>query len=253
MSLARARGGLATGCRPEREPGRVALGVGRQRAHAQTLPPRRLGIQSRPPRPGGTMTSRASRRAAVAAGVAGALFVVWLLVPGTRPAGPGDELEPGRAGPEVQEELSEQTDARLEALSEANARGIRWQIQGSPAGTPAPGWVGEQAIDPAADDWEPAIAADPSAPFVYLMTTHFVDKPCPGNCPVPHISLHVSSDGGKTWGVATTSLRVQGVLAVRSGGRGRPEHRGGVRGLPRWLQRCVYALGGPRQDVVRLP
>ena len=31
------------------------------------------------------------------------------------------------------------------------------------------------------------------------MTTHFADKPCPGNCPVPHISLHVSSDGGQTW------------------------------------------------------
>ena len=146
------------------------------------------------------MTSRASRRTAVAAVVAGALLVVWLLVPSTQPAGPDDELEPTRAGPEVQEELSEQTDARLEALSEANARGIRWQVQGTPAATPAPGWVGEQAIDPVADDWEPAIAADPSAPFVYLMTTHFVDKPCPGNCPVPHISLHVSSDGGKTWG-----------------------------------------------------
>jgi hypothetical protein len=122
------------------------------------------------------------------------------LVPSTRPAGPGDEYEPGRAGPEVQEELSEQTEARLEALSEANASGIRWQVQGTVAGAPAPGWVGEQAIDSVADDWEPAIAADPSAPFVYLMTTHFVDKPCPGNCPVPHISLHVSSDGGKTWG-----------------------------------------------------
>ena len=78
------------------------------------------------------MTSRASRRTAVAAVVAGALLVVWLLVPSTRPAGPDDELEPTRAGPEVQEELSEQTDARLEALSEANARGIRWQVQGTP-------------------------------------------------------------------------------------------------------------------------
>ena len=146
------------------------------------------------------MTSRASRRAAMAAGLAGALFVAWLLVSSTGPAGPGDELEPGRAGPEVEEELSEQTETRLEALSEANASGIRWQVQGTVAGAPAPGWVGEQAIDPVADDWEPAIAADPSAPFVYLMTTHFVDKPCPGNCPVPHISLHVSSDGGKTWG-----------------------------------------------------
>jgi hypothetical protein len=117
------------------------------------------------------------------------------------PSGGGEPQARG-GGSEVEEELSEQTAERLEALEEANEQGVRWQVRTKAAAAsaaPAPGWAGERVADPVADDWEPAIAADPRAPFVYLMTTHFADKPCPGNCPVPHISVHVSSDGGRTW------------------------------------------------------
>jgi hypothetical protein len=32
-----------------------------------------------------------------------------------------------------------------------------------------------------------------------MLTTHFTEKPCPGNCPYPYISLFVSSNGGRTW------------------------------------------------------
>jgi hypothetical protein len=107
--------------------------------------------------------------------------------------------EHSRGGaPEVQQELSEQTAERQEALEEANAQGLDWQVS-NVTSSPARGWAGEMVADPNADDWEPAIAADPNAPYVYLLTTHFTDKPCPGNCPYPHISLHISSDGGKTW------------------------------------------------------
>jgi hypothetical protein len=50
------------------------------------------------------------------------------------------------------------------------------------------------------DDWEPAIAADPNAPFVYMLVTRYGEpKPCPGNCPTPFTALEVSSDGGATW------------------------------------------------------
>ena len=49
------------------------------------------------------------------------------------------------------------------------------------------------------DDWEPAIAADPNAPFVYMLTTRYAPKPCPGNCPSPWMALEISSDGGATW------------------------------------------------------
>jgi hypothetical protein len=108
-------------------------------------------------------------------------------------------VEHERAGGNaVQQELAEQTSERLEALDEADQGGIDWQAT-TVASTPAPGWVGEKVADPTADDWEPAIAADPNSAYVYLLTTHFVEKPCSGNCPVPQISLHVSSNGGKTW------------------------------------------------------
>ena len=149
------------------------------------------------------MSARAARRTAFAALVVGALLLTWVLVrpTGSSPAA-GDE-PPGRGGgSEVQQELAEQTQERLEGIEEAAEQGIRWQVRtraAAAAAAPAPGWAGERVADPVTDDWEPAIAADPGAPFVYLMTTHFGDKPCPGNCPVPHISLHVSSNGGKTW------------------------------------------------------
>jgi len=140
-----------------------------------------------------------------AAAVAALLLLAWSLTSGSvsgssRDA--GEDLSEGRGGGnEVLQELSEQTDERLEAIEEAKAEGIRWRVRTKAiaAAAPTPGWVGETVADPATDDWEPAIAADPSAPFVYLMTTHFGAKPCPGNCPVPHISVHVSSDGGRTW------------------------------------------------------
>jgi hypothetical protein len=144
--------------------------------------------------------------AVVAAAAIGALLLLaWNLTSGSvsEPSRDASEnLSEGRGGGnEVLEELSEQTDERLEAVEEAKAEGIRWRVQTKAiaAAAPTPGWAGETVADPVKDDWEPAIAADPSAPFVYLMTTHFGDKPCPGNCPIPHISVHVSGDGGQTW------------------------------------------------------
>ena len=41
------------------------------------------------------------------------------------------------------------------------------------AAAPGGTWVGEVPIDTTADDWEPAIAADPSAPWVYVLTTRY--------------------------------------------------------------------------------
>jgi hypothetical protein len=53
-------------------------------------------------------------------------------------------------------------------------------------------WSGE-------DDWEPAIAADPSSPFVYQMTTRYSGpSPCKG-CPLPLMIFRSSSDSGATW------------------------------------------------------
>ena len=68
-------------------------------------------------------------------------------------------------------------------------------------GHPPRGWVGSRLLNPRTDDWEPAVAADPHAPYVYMLTTRFgAGKTCPGRCPTPYIVLTVSSDGGRTWG-----------------------------------------------------
>jgi hypothetical protein len=111
---------------------------------------------------------------------------------------PGEEAE-GRGGAAELAEQAEITAERLEAYEAARAAG------GFRAGVrvttrPAPGWLGEQVIDPTVDDWEPAIAADPNEPYAYVLTTRYGQpKPCPGNCPTPYIHLSVSSDGGRTW------------------------------------------------------
>ena len=151
------------------------------------------------------MKIRVPQRGLIAGGVVLALVVALVLLISTHSAGPeatssghgvGEHARGGE--PEVEEELGEQTSERLDALDEAEAQGIDWRATAVDEAS-APGWVGEQVADPNGDDWEPAIAADPNAPYVYLLTTHFAAKPCPGNCPVPHLSLHVSPDGGQTW------------------------------------------------------
>ena len=66
--------------------------------------------------------------------------------------------------------------------------------------TAAVGWSGESLLSSSADDWEPAIAADPGGAYAYLLTTRYgQSKPCSGNCPSPYISLYTSTDQGATW------------------------------------------------------
>jgi hypothetical protein len=63
----------------------------------------------------------------------------------------------------------------------------------------APGFASERVWS-GEDDWEPAIAADPSSSYVYQLTTRYTGpKPC-NNCALPAIVFRASSDGGATWG-----------------------------------------------------
>lgn len=63
----------------------------------------------------------------------------------------------------------------------------------------ATGWDAERVWS-GNDDWEPAIAADPSSSYVYQMTTRYNGPvPCRG-CPLPMVAFRASSDGGATWG-----------------------------------------------------
>jgi hypothetical protein len=99
------------------------------------------------------------------------------------------------------EGVQQRVEAWQEALRQGHAGQARKRDYLKGAAAPATtGWVGEVPIDTMVDDWEPAIAADPHSPYVYLLTTRYgTAKPCPGNCPTPYIALVVSQDGGATW------------------------------------------------------
>ncbi|MGZ8629991.1 MAG: sialidase family protein [Actinomycetota bacterium] len=92
------------------------------------------------------------------------------------------------------------TDRRLNAAADARKAGQLGQTTPIvPAA--APGWEGQQLASPTDDDWEPAIAAAPTSPWVYMMTTRYTGPNACGNrCPTPYIVLRRSSDGGATWG-----------------------------------------------------
>jgi hypothetical protein len=97
------------------------------------------------------------------------------------------------------EEKTETIEGRLEALEAAREDKTVGLIRPLEVDA-APGWAGEQVLHPKADDWEPAIAADPNEPYVYILTTRFGGEPaCPNNCPDPAIILKRSADGGATW------------------------------------------------------
>ena len=117
------------------------------------------------------------------------------------PAEPEEELvgEEGRGGSEEAEEEAEVTEQRLEALAQAKANGAFGQKIAATA-APASGWVGSRVLSSTSDDWEPAVATDPKAPYVYLLTTRYAERDCGVHCPTPWIPLTISKDGGATWG-----------------------------------------------------
>jgi hypothetical protein len=117
--------------------------------------------------------------------------------------------EHDRGAEEEAEEQQERTEERLEALREARAAGL-FGTRRPIVGPAAAGWAGEQLMNVATDDWEPAIAADPNAPYVYILTTRYAPKPCPGNCPSPWMALEISSDGGATWSPGTPLCACKG-------------------------------------------
>jgi hypothetical protein len=135
--------------------------------------------------------------------VAGPVTVLAMLVVASAATlavmAPSGVRGPGRA-PGVEERLEQEltTDLRFDALREARVEGTFGRRERVVLAA-APGWAGERVMNVGTDDWEPAIAADPNAPFVYLLTTRYAPKPCPGNCPSPFTAIEISSDGGATW------------------------------------------------------
>jgi hypothetical protein len=114
-------------------------------------------------------------------------------------AGDKPSAESRAPGQEAQHE-GDVTASRLEALAAAKASG-KFGRKVAATTAPATGWMGSRLINPATDDWEPAVAADPKAPYVYQLTTRFGQpKTCSSHCPTPYIVLTTSTDGGTTWG-----------------------------------------------------
>jgi hypothetical protein len=105
----------------------------------------------------------------------------------------------GRAPSDEAAEESEQTAERIEAMQAAKANGTFGKVAATTS--PATGWVGSQVLNPATDDWEPAVGADPAAPNVYMLTTRYGVNPpgCDKQCPSPFIALTTSKDGGSSW------------------------------------------------------
>ena len=142
--------------------------------------------------------------------LAGIAFVGAVALIGATQPSPADA--PGaltRGGPrdaaDVNPEAAEQAEIaeeRHEAYEEAEREGRVGQSRptaGVGVAAAAVGWAGEVPVDTISDDWEPAIAADPNAPYVYTLVTRYAGKPCSGNCPTPYIALEISADNGATW------------------------------------------------------
>ena len=120
---------------------------------------------------------------AIASSIVAVVIVGFLTVGGGTAAAPGGratterdaEGEGAKGGSSEAEEERQLTQERLDAWRDARATGTL-RVKAAPA-APAPGWAGEQVISPTADDWEPAIAADPNAAYVYLLATRTRARP----------------------------------------------------------------------------
>jgi hypothetical protein len=108
---------------------------------------------------------------------------------------------------EQQEVLDERTEA-LAAATESGTLGIVEVVRRAPS----PGWAGERIVNRRGNDWEPAVAADPNAPFVYILHNRYGgEDACANGCPDPAMILHVSGDGGVTWQPERFLCRCKGV------------------------------------------
>ncbi len=143
---------------------------------------------------------------------AAALVLSACTAAGSPPAGRARADESVEAGfTEELEEQGELTEQRLEALEAATAAGAVGVVE-RVRRDPAPGWAGERLVNETGNDWEPAIAADPNAPFVYILHNRYGGQDaCANGCPDPAMILHVSRDGGRTWRPEHFLCRCKGV------------------------------------------
>lgn len=126
-------------------------------------------------------------RRALTAGIATLAAAVVLIV-ALRTPERERERAPGKADSVSRRSLAAEQGVDMEALAAVPSKSAL-----------APGFDSERVWG-TWNDWEPAIAADPVAPYVYQMTTRYNGTaPCKG-CRGPWIVFRRSADGGATWG-----------------------------------------------------
>jgi len=115
------------------------------------------------------------------------------------------EPESGRADPDM---VARTGQAKLTAIQAA----------------PAAGWAGETVVG-TANTWEPGVAADPNAPYVYVIYNDFSDPKQCNTCPSPFMAVRTSSDGGATFGTQVpfcqcphTGFEYDPIIAVTTSG-----------------------------------
>jgi BNR repeat-like domain len=131
--------------------------------------------------------------------------------PGAEPAASQDEATAAQDGSGLAAEVQEAQESgkeRVEALADARESGAAGVV-GTVRHVHTPGWANERVWAKHTDDWEPALAASPNSDRVYALTTRFRTRACK-NCPSPAIMLHVSKDGGKSWGTTRYLCRCAG-------------------------------------------
>jgi hypothetical protein len=106
----------------------------------------------------------------------------------------GEEPAEDRAGEVIGEgEEGEEDEDRVERTGLAPRNGPLDR-------RPAAGWSGEKLFGQG-NDWEPAAAADPTAPFVYMLTTRYSGHRACDTCTAPpYLALKISKDNGRTFG-----------------------------------------------------
>ncbi|MGZ8619606.1 MAG: hypothetical protein ACXWYE_06865, partial [Actinomycetota bacterium] len=119
-------------------------------------------------------TGRFRRAAASVAAITVLASAAWLAVTTSgRPTGPVQAARAEARGPgESGEDETGETIERLSALLDAEIDGTLGRIEPIER-DPAPGWAGARIVHPSHDDWEPAVAADPNDPWVYVAVTRY--------------------------------------------------------------------------------
>jgi len=151
------------------------------------------------------------RRGVAIVGIAVALAAAAGLL--AHPRGAAVPAAAGRAGSQEAQDDGQLAAQRVDAFVQAVSRGFG--APAKPTKQPANGWVGSRLLSSNTDDWEPAVATDPKAPYVYLLTTRYgvVPPGCTSHCPTPFIALTTSSDGGSTFGPQVPLCLCLGVKA----------------------------------------